>query len=81
MMLRDLVRACFAEIGIEVDQNTAQAVERRLRQAYGGERVYICSYPKDRARQLAHLAGQNAKKLAADSGISERHARRILRGR
>jgi hypothetical protein len=43
--------------------------------------VYIAAFPKERARRLAKVSGDNPRALAAMAGISERQARRVLRGK
>ena len=82
MQLRDLVIACYKAIGqSDPDPQSIRSAEMSLTRQFAGERIYITARPRERTRQLAHQAGHDARKLAKAAGISERHARRVLRGR
>ena len=80
-MIREMSSAFFRVTGVEPTREQVQTVEFEIRQQFSGLQVYVAAYPKDRARQMAEASGRNARKLAVMAGISERQARRVLRGK
>ena len=80
-MIDDLIQL-MRDAGIAVPDGVAQTIEVRLRQTYGGERVYVASLPKQRrAVQLAKLAKHTQVEMALATGLTVRGVRKILRGR
>ena len=80
-MINDLISA-FREEGIEIPKEAATAAEVKIRQVYGGERVYVASLPKQkRAVQLAKLAKRTQVEMALATGLTVRGVRKILRGK
>lgn len=80
-MIDDLIKA-FRAAGIDVPDQVGRDVEVKLRQTYGGERIYIASLPKQRrAAQLAKLNLRTQREMAVATGLSVRGVRKILRGR
>ena len=80
-MIDDLIKLFRAE-GIDVPDTVGRAVEVKLRQQYGGERVYVASLPKQkRAAQLAKLNLRTQREMAVATGLTVRGVRKILRGR
>ena len=80
-MIREMMIEFARVTGVQPTAEQVQTVELRIRHTFAGEQVYIAAYPKDRARQLAGQAQKDARKLAVLAGISERQARRVLRGK
>lgn len=80
-MINDLIKLFRAE-GIDVPDTVGRAVEVKLRQQYGGERVYVASLPKQkRAAQLAKLEKMTLRKMSVVTGIPVRTIQRIKNGR
>ena len=80
-MIDDLIKA-FRDAGLDVPQNVAKDVEVKIRQQYGGERVYVASLPKQRRQvQLAKLEKMTQINMAKATGLTVRGVRKILRGR
>jgi hypothetical protein len=80
-MINDLIRA-MREAGVNVPNDVALTVETRMRQTYGGERLYIARLPKqNRAVQLAKLERHTQVEMALATGLTVRGVRKILRGK
>lgn len=80
-MIREMAQEFFRVTSVAPTPEQIKTVEMRIRATFAGERIYVNTYPKERARQLAEQAQHDARKLAALAGISERQARRVLRGK
>lgn len=80
-MIREMAIEFARVTGTTPTREQVQQVELRIRQTFAGEQVYIAAQPRARARQLAEAAQKDARKLAVMAGISERQARRVLRGK
>ncbi|HAF43423.1 MAG TPA: hypothetical protein DCK83_00375 [Gallionellaceae bacterium] len=80
-MINDLIRA-MREAGVAVPDGVAMEVETKMRQAYGGERLYIARLPKqNRAVQLAKLERHTQVEMALATGLTVRQVRRIRNGK
>lgn len=80
-MITDLIKL-MKEAGIAVPQDVAQTVEVKLREVYGGQRIYVTSLPKQkRAVQLAKLNKLTQIEMARATGLTVRGVRKILRGK
>ncbi len=80
-LIAEMFRALGAA-GVEVTDTTRKDVELRLRQEFGGERVYVPSLPKQgRAVQLARLERHTQVEMATRTGLTVRQVRRHLRGK
>ncbi len=81
-MIREMSSAFFRVTGVEPSIEQRQTVEFEIRQQFAGERVYVAGLPKgQRARQLAKLARQSAREMAAASGLPLRTVQRLRSGR
>jgi hypothetical protein len=80
-MIDDLIRL-MREAGIAVPISVAETIEVRLRQTYGGERIYVASLPKQRrAVHLAKLTKMKLIDMSLATGIPVRSIKRIKNGR
>lgn len=76
-MIDDLINLIRAA-GIAVPDTVAQNVETRLRQTYGGERVYVAHLPKqNRIQQIAKLNGLDNRQIANRTGLSIRRIQQL----
>ena len=80
-MIREMAIEFARVTGVSATPEQVRTVELRIRQTFGGEQVYVAAQPRARARQLAEAAQKDARQLAKLAGISERQARRVLRGK
>ena len=81
-MIREMAKAFTRVMGVEPTREQQQQVEFEVRQEFAGERIYVAAWPKQkRQRQLAQANKKLQRDIATVAGISERHARRILRGK
>ena len=81
-MIREIVNVFFRVTGVAPTAEHVQTVETEIRQQFAGDRIYIAGQPKrQRARQLAKLAQRTTRELSLASGLSERHVRRLMRGK
>ncbi len=80
-MIREMAKEFFRVTSVSPTPEQIKTVEMRVRATFAGEQVYVAAYPRERARQIAQQAQHDARKLAALAGISERQARRVLRGK
>lgn len=80
-MIDDLIKLFRAE-GIDVPAEVGREVEVKIRQQYGGERVYVASLPKQRRQvQLAKLEKMTLRKMSVATGIPVRTIKRLKNGR
>jgi hypothetical protein len=80
----DLMSFIREEAGIEIAPEQQKRILARFNRHFGGEKIYVAKLPK-LERQERIQAAQSEKKqvreVAESAGISERHARRLLRGK
>ena len=63
----DAAKEKLAGAGIVVQQQQAEAIETRLRQQFGGERVYVPSLPKQTHNRVAKAARVVARTQAGQT--------------
>ncbi len=80
-MIREMAIEFARVTGTTPTREQVQTVELHIRRTCAGEQVYVSAHPKERVRQMAEAAQKDSRKLAALAGISERQARRVLRGK
>ena len=68
--------------GVSIPDDASKQIEVAIRAEFGGERVYIQQLPKQkRLVQIARLNRKLTREIVAATGIPERSARRLLKGK
>ncbi|MCE2722932.1 MAG: hypothetical protein ACK51V_02890 [bacterium] len=76
-----LILKKISEVAPEFSADKLPMIEREIRRAFGGTRVWIGKAPKQTKTALlgdAMARGLSVPQAAADVGVGERHARRLL---
>lgn len=77
--LHEVLQVLRRELGL--DEDVLQRMDEVIRREYGATRVYIAAHRKRRRLQQIESAApdEEARRIADRLGITDRHARRLIR--